>query len=319
MAPVRSRAERDGEDDAEKGRKRKQARKIVHVPDTESDSDAANSDVADSDYGAPVKLTRANPETATNTAPETALDTLPENAPEPMADAVPEEPKTSGTPAPRPSLKGLPFSRKFHHLAKALAPGDSDTESIIASSHVEATRTELKVMCDDARALVTGGFVVPAPLKKKKKRVATGVVYQKKGIDLIGSAVSIVWPDDKQRYGALVIGYQAAEDVHKLYFWTDGSVATVSRKEVGPFEPDLDKKMHGLVGLRVFRITRNRTNVPEEAFVVRQFDEKTYQILFTEDDSVRKVNMMAISGQWGLLAKGEMEVNFNPLVTWSDY
>lgn len=313
MAPVRSRAQRDGDDDAEKARKGKQARKIVEVNETVSDSDAA------SDYGAPVHMTKASPKTAAESAVENATETATETAAEPEADTAPEEPKTSETPAPRPSPKGLAFSRKFHHFAKALAPGDSDTESTIAPSNVEAIRKELEGVCDDARALVTGAFVVPPPPKKKKKRVATGVVHKNKGIELIGSAVIIVWPDDKQRYGALVIGYQAAEDMHKVYFWMDGSVATVSRKEVGAFEPDLDKEMRGLVGLRVFRITRNKTNIPEEAFLVRRFDDKTYQMIFTEDDSVRKVNMMAISGQWGLLAKGEMEVNNNPLVSWSDY
>lgn len=71
--------------------------------------------------------------------------------------------------------------------------------------------------------------------------------------------------------------------------------------------------------MRVYRITKNKTNEPEEAFVVRKFSDKCYQLLYTDDERVRKSNMLQTSSEWGMLEKGDLHVNRNPITTLSDY
>lgn len=144
--------------------------------------------------------------------------------------------------------KGAAFAAALAELKNVLVASDPDEEHLIDIDPVAfATPSKsMRILCKQGRIVVTGGYTPPGPPPKKKNRSMSTAAYSKKGVALIGSTVKLMWPNDGETYGGLILGYQSGDDVHKVYFWCDGSVALLSRRDA-TFVPDTGHKLRGLV------------------------------------------------------------------------
>lgn len=136
---------------------------------------------------------------------------------------------------------------------------------------------------------------------------------------LVGRSVSVVWPEDGEAYGALVVGYDEEIDAHKVYFWADGSTAVLSRNDTKIKKEDAGegKDLGDLLGMRVFVFKEvEGESLPFEAFVIRRLGSQTYEFMFTSDDKLTSFNVVHPKENWGPLATREDAVDGKPLVKW---
>lgn len=165
-----------------------------------------------------------------------------------------------------------------------------------------------------------------APRKTKKQRIVDE--------SIIGRLLSVEYPTTTKEkdkwYDALVVGYQSERHLHKIFYMVEGSTEAVdlrerswkflSKKEVDKYgnNPMLFKRM--AVTLAVGFLHEEMRKIPFEAFVVREFDDGAVELFYTLSNHVENRKLVEKDKkQWYQLRQYEMELNYNPLVTWSFY
>lgn len=225
--------------------------------------------------------------------------------------------------------KGRAFSAMYRKLIKELQAteddGDDDKEAYEAIGTWSRTAPSFRPQsCRRRRCRTRRAALRRERRRTPRSREERGLAWraQEKGIALVGSAVTLRWPDDDLVYAALIIGYRASDDTFKVYFWEKGEVSEDLTRDVIQFNSNKKIQKEGLVGARIFRRFKIKGNNSLcEAFVVHKNEDGSHHMIRPHNDRRFNRDMHVHSEKWGLLENGKLNVDGSQmeLNTWCNY
>lgn len=254
------------------------------------------------------------------------LDRLPD-----MAYSLPEASEGEGDDGVAAAKGKVPDEEKVDQFLNNLEDADDKHEEVTGPGPVKEEADEEEGADEERTENSAVKLEAKRSSKRKQLRPSRGITKPKSasrrftlsqattrrmaGKSLVGASVSILWPDDGERYDALVLGYQARNTLLKVYFWLTGEVSDFPRKQVKFNVVDKIANHEAPVGDRIYVACQGDVY---EAFVLDKL-EGTYafRVIFSKTDYTRTVVLEPGQENWGRIGRGETTVRGRRIVSWS--
>lgn len=169
-------------------------------------------------------------------------------------------------------------------------------------------------------------------------KMATRKTKKSRKLDetLIGRLISVEYPTTTKKtdkwYDALIIGYQSERQQYKIFYIEEGSTEVIRLDErLFKFLNKNEIEKYGVNSMLFKRLAINLVvgfqqdeirKIPFEAFVVRDLGSNNMELIYTFSNHI-EVRIININDNhdklWAILSQFQMELDYNPIVTWSFY